>query len=394
MSYTLKITPFTKFRVNKTATSRSQNFSSGSNFINTQYDSFNCSNSSQISFGSKNPYEYGRFSELNKYLDEDMFIGNEISGREYDLTKKMIDVLHANNNINDIALLCAKVKGYELYDGGSHYFMDQRNTAYKYALDLLEAKNSEKDVEQFKTMFNIYNQLYPDTQYGRRYKHAQYNIGSVKKDVSSDAALGRIKIEEALYKYQSGDKRKFYNSYEAKMRSKQQVDKKYEDTKDQLRPFLKRLASAKAGKPAAFPNCIMLIGENRRVATRILDWMYNSASSVANFIKIERDRDCNKLQDNLITALEEAEKNYQQTNERSVIFVERFDRLLNPKLNSSRNIASIKDYMSAADEDYHSTIVFFTPDCYMDNLDRGTIQPHRVGLKVHIPVKAEELDLI
>ena len=90
MSYTLKITPFTKFRVNKTATSRSQNFSSGSNFINTQYDSFNRSNSSQISFGSKNPYEYGRFSELNKYLDEDMFIGNEISGYEYDLTKKWL----------------------------------------------------------------------------------------------------------------------------------------------------------------------------------------------------------------------------------------------------------------------------------------------------------------
>ena len=83
MSYTLKITPFTKFRVNKTATSRSQNFSSGSNFINTQYHSFNRSNSSQISFGSKNPYEYGRFSELNKYLDEDMFIGNEIKGYEY-----------------------------------------------------------------------------------------------------------------------------------------------------------------------------------------------------------------------------------------------------------------------------------------------------------------------
>ena len=90
---------------------------------------------------------------------------------------------------------------------------------------------------------------------------------------------------------------------------------------------------------------------------------------------------------------EEAEENYQETGKRSIIFVDRFDRLLNPKYNTKENIASIKEYMNTADEDFHSTIVFYTPEGYIESLDRGTIQPHRVGLTVKLPISDDDLNL-
>ena len=52
--------------------------------------------------------------------------------------------------------------------------------------------------------------------------------------------------------------------------------------------------------------------------------------------------------------------------------------------NSSENIAAMKEIMELADEDYHSTIVFYTDANTLKNLDRGALQLNRVGLVVDV----------
>ena len=59
------------------------------------------------------------------------------------------------------------------------------------------------------------------------------------------------------------------------------------------------------------------------------------------------------------------------------------EKLLNPKYNSKPNIACMKDLMSSASEDYHSTIVFSAKD--PKKLDPGALATHRVEYKIETP---------
>ncbi len=65
--------------------------------------------------------------------------------------------------------------------------------------------------------------------------------------------------------------------------------------------------------------------------------------------------------------------------------------LINPEINEDEMIAEMKDYMQCIDKDYHSTVIFTTSN--PDKLWFEAIQPHRVGLKVRIPITVDEANV-
>ena len=131
------------------------------------------------------------------------------------------------------------------------------------------------------------------------------------------------------------------------------------------------------GKRVDVPNCVMLTGANPYTMMEIIDWM--GQKSGANYVKIPSSVNINQMQDKILEELEKAEENYQSTGERSIIFVNGMEKLLNPAVNSRGNISCMKDLMSSADEDFHSTIIFYSN--HPKNLDPAATASHRVGLK-------------
>lgn len=130
-------------------------------------------------------------------------------------------------------------------------------------------------------------------------------------------------------------------------------------------------------------NCLMLTGNNPYIAENLVDWIDNNYNDVINFVRLSSKRDSAQMQEDLLNALETAEENYQETNRRSVIFVNGMEKLLRPDFNDSAEIAVMKDLMSCASEDYHSTIIFYAKE--PEKLEPGTVVSHRIGLKIEIP---------
>ena len=144
-----------------------------------------------------------------------------------------------------------------------------------------------------------------------------------------------------------------------------------------------RISSSTKGEQVDVPNCVMLTGANPYLMMEIIDWI--GENSGADYIKIPSMADGGAMQDKLLEKLEKAEQNYQTTGRRSVIFLNGMEKLLKPNANSREDISCLKDLMSSADEDYHSTIIFYANQ--PQNLDIGATAPHRVGLKIDMSEK-------
>ena len=129
------------------------------------------------------------------------------------------------------------------------------------------------------------------------------------------------------------------------------------------------------------PNAVMLQGENPHIMKDIISSL--SENKKVNFVSVASKRDYETMQEDLFEQLELAEENYQKTNKRSIIFVNGMEKLLNPQLNSAGNIACMKDLMSSAGEDYHSTIIFCATN--PEKLDKGSLMSHRVAYKIDVP---------
>ena len=155
-------------------------------------------------------------------------------------------------------------------------------------------------------------------------------------------------------------------------------------TKDKIKKgFLTPLDKYKKNSNIFIPNCIMLYGDNTSLMKDIIFDVKNMAK--ANFVEVKSQRSNDNMQEELFEQLEQAEDHYQKTKERSIIFVNGMDKLLNPKLNSQENIACMKDFMSSANEDYHSTIIFYSRQ--PEKLDAGTLMSHRVNMSIKVPVE-------
>ncbi len=147
--------------------------------------------------------------------------------------------------------------------------------------------------------------------------------------------------------------------------------------------FITPLNAYKTNQNVFIPNCIMLYGDNTSLMKDIILDVKDLVDD--NFVQIDSTRNLDDMQEELFEQLEQAEEKYQNTNERSIIFVNGMDKLLNPKLNSPENIACMKDFMSSASEDYHSTIIFYSR--HPEKLDAGAMMSHRVNMPIKVPVE-------
>lgn len=135
----------------------------------------------------------------------------------------------------------------------------------------------------------------------------------------------------------------------------------------------------KTKKDTVFPNCIMLVGESQILNKHLAQDL--GAKSNCNFVELIQDVD-------ITHHLEQAEKQYQKTSKRTLMYIDKFDELINPTLNQEHQIAGLKDLMSCASDEYHTTIIFGTKD--PTKLDPITIQSHRIGKKIHIDVEPDD----
>lgn len=380
MSYISKITPVKTFTAQKVAALRFQNFSGGNNFITSPHN--------KISFGDK----YSPWDESNdpKKIMEKIDKAIEVKEDCAEKISKVID----------------ETEGYyqTIYTYQTEQlYVNMRDFAQKYAFAKLEMNNMTKEARKLWNMTYPYRNpaikgiVKPPRPYwgiengGSYYRHLIPIDSSLPAKFAYEDKIngmargwGRINISED--RLNASMKKQAYNDVKEKMELRNELIKKIDSAKDQLRPFVEKLALDKIDGQAVLPNCIMLVCDADWAGGKVAKWLESSASDIADHTFRYYYKDCDTLQNEVIDALEEAEEKYQRTGRRTIIRVNGFDKLMSKEYNTPENIAALKEYMDTADEDYHSTIIFKTTKDNIKNMDKGTLQPHRVGLRIDIPI--------
>lgn len=137
--------------------------------------------------------------------------------------------------------------------------------------------------------------------------------------------------------------------------------------------FSDKINLEKDGNKTKIPNCIMFETKTEGVETLPIEWLKKTAG--CNFVHLA-DRNNDDLADALWEELKKSKDAFEQTNRRTAIHVEGFDRLITSGQNSFENIDSIKDIMSRTAKDFGATIIFSTKDA--SKLTSEAIQPQRV----------------
>lgn len=137
--------------------------------------------------------------------------------------------------------------------------------------------------------------------------------------------------------------------------------------------FSDKINLEKDGNKIKIPNCIMFETKNKDIQTLPVEWVKKTAD--CNFVYLA-DRNNDELADALWEELKKSKDVFEQTNRRTAIHVEGFDRLITSGQNSFENIDSIKDIMSRTAKDFGATIIFSTKDA--SKLTSEAIQPQRV----------------
>ena len=137
--------------------------------------------------------------------------------------------------------------------------------------------------------------------------------------------------------------------------------------------FSDLVLNEKEGHPVDMPNCLLVVGDDPKYCERIIDWI--GKTSNADYKTIKNG-------DNILAHLEQYEENYQKTKNRTLLHVKDMESLIDHHKSEDWVVESMKDIMSAAAEDYHTTIIFQTQD--PSKLDSIALQPHRVRKKFNI----------
>lgn len=147
------------------------------------------------------------------------------------------------------------------------------------------------------------------------------------------------------------------------------IEDKKSTIKDiQLKPkFIYPVQRALERKSASIPNCIMIVGNDSKVNEELIEWTGQNAN--CRFLQIDHT-------DNILKYLKNSENNFKDIGDRTLLHIRNFEKLINPEITPAHVIADIKDLMSSASEDFHSTIIFSTTD--PSRLDKIAIQPHRI----------------
>ena len=137
--------------------------------------------------------------------------------------------------------------------------------------------------------------------------------------------------------------------------------------------FSDLVLNEKEGHPVDMPNCLLVVGDDPKYCERMIDWI--GKTSNADYKTIKNG-------DNILAHLEQNEENYQKTKNRTLLHVKDMESLIDHQKSEDWVVESMKDIMSAAAEDYHTTIIFQTQD--PSKLDSIALQPHRVKKKFNI----------
>ena len=137
--------------------------------------------------------------------------------------------------------------------------------------------------------------------------------------------------------------------------------------------FSDLVLNEKEGHPVDMPNCLLVVGDDPKYCERIIDWI--GKTSNADYKTIKNG-------DDILSHLEQYEENYQKTKNRTLLHVKDMESLIDHHKSEDWVVESMKDIMSAAAEDYHTTIIFQTQD--PSKLDSIALQPHRVKKKFNI----------
>ena len=130
------------------------------------------------------------------------------------------------------------------------------------------------------------------------------------------------------------------------------------------------------------PNCVMFFGSDKKTLSRLVEWTSWNVNASFATVKHLENQDPNITLSQIGQALESAEQNYQHNGQRTVLYVDGYDRLLNHKETPDDVIEALKDVMSCSAEDYHTTLIFTTNDT--SKLDKIALQPHRVSKTVEV----------
>lgn len=121
------------------------------------------------------------------------------------------------------------------------------------------------------------------------------------------------------------------------------------------------------GRPTDMPNCIMLSNKNNNINEELIKWTADNVNG--KFVTIKNG-------DDILAHLEQAEENYQQTGDWNLMYIKDMDKLIDHNEVQDNIVEGMKDIMSAAAEDYHTTIIFSST--HPETLDKIALQPHRV----------------
>lgn len=183
---------------------------------------------------------------------------------------------------------------------------------------------------------------------------------SVKKMEILRAELQNLKMKEEVAEAQKA---------EEFSKHKLEYLKKLNDVKEkQMNPkLLDLIQREREGRPTDMPNCIMLSNKNDTINNELIKWAGENVNG--RFISIKNG-------DDILAHLEEAEENYQNTGDWNLIYVKDMDKLIDHNEVKSRIVEGMKDIMSSAAEDYHSTLIFSST--HPETLDKIALQTHRV----------------
>lgn len=131
--------------------------------------------------------------------------------------------------------------------------------------------------------------------------------------------------------------------------------------------FADLITREKEGRKASFPNCIMLVGEDKELNNKIIK--LTGKNCKAKFEELNSNN-------GIIQKLRESGSLYRDSAKRTLLHIKNLSTLLNPKESSSDIIESLKSVMSSCAENYGSTLIFNSTD--PEKLDKIAIEPHRV----------------
>ena len=119
--------------------------------------------------------------------------------------------------------------------------------------------------------------------------------------------------------------------------------------------FIKKAQLEKTGKnvnTGAFPNGIMISGLDKKISDELIEWTAKKAGCELKKIDFEK-----LTEENALKTLIEQAKAVQQSDKRTLIYIENFDKYTQNSQKNEKIISKLKAFLSSCAEKYKCTII-------------------------------------